>query len=48
MSGRERTRRSPDAAQGRWLPLDVARCRGGEVCSSPPSELNPHAGVECT
>jgi len=25
-----------DAAQGRWLPQDDARCRLAEVCSSPP------------
>lgn len=37
-SGRERIDRSLDAAGGRWLPQDDARCRQGEVCSSPPSD----------
>ena len=37
-SGRERIARSLDAAQGCWLPQDVAGCVVGEVCSSLPSD----------
>lgn len=33
-----RVTRALDAAVGRWLPQDDARCRLGEVSSSPPSD----------
>ncbi len=39
-SGREPFRWSPDAAVGRWLPQDDARCALGEVSSSPPSDTS--------